>query len=225
MSIAVNMNDSGIAGGNRLSGDQSLTGQDARDLQNSFLTLLVAQLKNQDPTNPMDNSQLTSQLAQISTVNGVEKLNTTLNKISGKLDDSQSVQASGLIGHGVMVPGGRILVGGDSATEFGAELTKPAKQVIATITDRSGQVIDQIDLGVLTAGVHMFSWDGKQSNGIPVADGAYQLSLSAKNDDEAVMVQPLNFAKVIGLVRDNGINLLDLGTFGTAPLSSVRKIL
>ena len=81
MSIAVNVNDptnTGVNSTSSATGSSSLTGSNASDLQSSFLTLLVAQLKNQDPTNPMQNNELTTQLAQISTVSGIEKLNTTL---------------------------------------------------------------------------------------------------------------------------------------------------
>ena len=78
MSIAVKMNDPSTTGVNDATGKSSLTGSNAADLQSSFLTLLVAQLKNQDPTNPLQNNELTTQLAQISTVSGIEKLNTTL---------------------------------------------------------------------------------------------------------------------------------------------------
>ncbi len=107
MSIAVNVNDttnSGVTSTSSTS-SSSLTGSSASDLQSSFLTLLVAQLKNQDPTNPMQNNELTTQLAQISTVSGIEKLNTTLGSVSGQIDNSQSLQAANLIGHGVMIPG------------------------------------------------------------------------------------------------------------------------
>lgn len=106
MSIAVNVNDTTNSGVSSTSstGSSSLTGSSASDLQSSFLTLLVAQLKNQDPTNPLQNNELTTQLAQISTVSGIEKLNTTLGSVSGQLNSSQSLQASNLIGHGVMIP-------------------------------------------------------------------------------------------------------------------------
>ena len=77
-------------------------GNSSQELQDNFLTLLIAQMKNQDPTNPMDNSQLTSQLAQINTLAGIERLNTTLNVVSGQIDDSMSVNASNMIGKGVM---------------------------------------------------------------------------------------------------------------------------
>ncbi len=110
MSIAVTTTDPTNTGVSTTS-SSSLTGSNAADLQSSFLTLLVAQLKNQDPTNPMENNELTSQLAQISTVSGIEKLNTTLGSISGQIDNSQSLQASNLIGHGVMIPGTTVLAG------------------------------------------------------------------------------------------------------------------
>lgn len=106
MSIAVNVNDptnSGVNNTKSTTGSNSLTGSNAADLQGSFLTLLVAQLKNQDPTNPMQNNELTTQLAQISTVSGIEKLNTTLGSVSGQINSAQSLQAASLIGHGVMI--------------------------------------------------------------------------------------------------------------------------
>ncbi|MSE19259.1 flagellar hook assembly protein FlgD, partial [Pantoea agglomerans] len=117
--------------------------------------------KNQDPTNPMDNSQLTTQLAQINTLSGIEKLNTTLGSISGQISTSQSLQSSTLIGHGVMVNGGQVLVGNGTTTPFGVELASASTGTSATIKDASGTVIDTVDLGALSAGVHTFSWDGK----------------------------------------------------------------
>lgn len=230
MSIAVNVNDPGqpnaIANNQRTSGNGDLTSQNAQDLQNSFLTLLVAQLKNQDPTNPMDNSQLTSQLAQISTVSGVEKLNTTLNKISGQVDNSQSLQAVQLIGHGVMVPGNKILAGEDgTTTPFGIDLPQGAKTVVATITSQSGEVVRTLDLGALSAGVHVFFWDGKTADGATTKEGAYKLTLTASSDTNSQIAQSLNYGKVIGLISNNGNNLLDLGTMGTATINNVHKIL
>ena len=139
----------------------SLTGSNASDLQSSFLTLLVAQLKNQDPTNPMQNNELTTQLAQISTVSGIEKLNTTLGSVSGQINSSQSLQAASLIGHGVMIPGTTILAGTSTTdgtsttttTPFGVELQQAADKVTATITDSTGAVVRTIDIGELKAGV------------------------------------------------------------------------
>jgi len=120
MSVTSSINESySSSSASSATSSTSLTGSNASDLQSSFLTLLVAQLKNQDPTNPMQNNELTTQLAQISTVSGIEKLNTTLGSISGQIDNSQSLAASALIGHGVMIPGSTILTGKDTTTPFG----------------------------------------------------------------------------------------------------------
>lgn len=82
----------------------------SEDIKGNFLTLLITQMKNQDPTNPMQNNELTSQLAQISTVEGIETLNKTVNNIVGQIDQSQALKASSLVGRGVMVSGNKIVV-------------------------------------------------------------------------------------------------------------------
>lgn len=132
----------------------------------------------------MQNNELTTQLAQINTVSGIEKLNTTLGSISGQISGNQSIQASSLIGHGVMVPGKEILVGNDagkvSTTPFGVELERTADSVTATISDATGKVVRTIELGGLTAGVHSFSWDGSLEDGTNAPDGSYTVAINAK---------------------------------------------
>src|SRR4051812_35941700 len=89
------------------SGADSVQGQ-----TDKFMTLLVTQLKNQDPLNPMDNAQLTSQLAQLQTVTGVNKLNETLNTLKASYQSSEAMQATSLIGHGVLVEGSKVSLSG-----------------------------------------------------------------------------------------------------------------
>lgn len=224
MAIAVGVNerlDPTVLSSSNTSG----TGNNAQDLQNQFLTMLVTQLKNQDPTNPMDNSQLTTQLAQINTLSGIEKLNTTLGSISGQISTSQSLQSSTLIGHGVMVNGGQILVGNGTTTPFGVELASASTGTSATIKDASGTVIDTVDLGALSAGVHTFSWDGKLTDGSVAPDGKYSVAIAASNGDTQLVAQPLNYAYVNGVSTANNTTKLDLGTMGSATLDDVRQIL
>src|SRR5580698_9749682 len=92
-------------------GGNSLTGGSASSLEQTFLQLLVAQLQNQDPTNPMDSSQMTSQLAQISTVSGISNLQTSLTSLASQLGATQQLQAAQLVGHGVLTAGNSIMVG------------------------------------------------------------------------------------------------------------------
>ncbi len=225
MSIAVNVNDTTSAARTSATSGNPLAGSSANDLQGSFLTLLVAQLKNQDPTNPMQNNELTTQLAQISTVSGIEKLNTTLGSISGQIDNSQSLQASSLIGHGVMIPGTTVLSGKETTTPFGVELQQAADKVTATITDNTGAVVRTIDIGELKAGVHTFSWDGTLADGTSAPDGSYNVAISASSGTTQLVAQPLQFALVQGVTRGSSGNLLDLGTYGTTTLDEVRQII
>src|SRR5690606_18190349 len=122
------------------------------DTQDLFLTLLVTQLQNQDPRNPMDTAQVTSQIAQLSTVNGINQLNNTLLALSGQMDVSQSMQAASLIGKDVLVPGSKISLGSTGAggakvaTPFGMDLISNAAKVVITITDNSGKAIRKMEM-------------------------------------------------------------------------------
>ncbi|KNC09025.1 flagellar basal body rod modification protein [Klebsiella sp. RIT-PI-d] len=228
MSIAVNLNDptnTGVSATSTKTSTGAASGNSAADLQSSFLTLLVAQLKNQDPTNPMENNELTTQLAQINTVSGIEKLNTTLGSISGQINNNQSLQATSLIDRGVMIPGTSVLAGKSTTTPFGVELQQAADKVTATVTDKSGKVIRTMDIGALTAGVHTFSWDGLTTEGTAAPDGAYNVSIAASNGSTQLVAQPLQFALVQGVTRGSNGSLLDLGTYGTTTLDEVRQII
>ncbi|APZ06107.1 flagellar basal body rod modification protein [Kosakonia cowanii JCM 10956 = DSM 18146] len=228
MSISVNINDpinNGVSTSSKTSGTTATGTNSASDLQGSFLTLLVAQLKNQDPTNPLQNNELTTQLAQISTVSGIEKLNTTLGSISGQLDNNQSLQASTLIGHGVMIPGQTVLVGKGTSTPFGVELTQTADKVTAIVSDKSGTPVRTIELGGLKAGVHTFSWDGKMTDGSVAPDNSYTVSIAASSGTTQLVAQPLQFALVQGVTRGDKGSTLDLGTYGSTTLDEVRQII
>lgn len=223
MGIAVGVNER--LDNSSIAASSSTTDTSAADLQSDFLTLLVTQLQNQDPTNPMDNSQLTTQLAQINTLSGIEKLNTTLGSISGQINSGQSLQATALIGKGVMVDGSQILAGSGQTTPFGISLEQASTATTATITDQTGKVVQTINLGGLSAGVHTFAWDGSTLDGTTAADGKYNVSLSASNATGQLVTQPLNYAQVIGVTNDTSGAVLDLGTMGSTTLANVRQII
>ncbi|MDC7872123.1 flagellar basal body rod modification protein [Pantoea ananatis] len=199
-------------------------GNDAQSLQNHFLTMLVTQLKNQDPTNPMQNSQLTTQLAQISTLSGIEKLNNTLGSISQQISRSQSLQSSMLVGHGVMVSGSQIQVGKKVATPFGVALSGVTDSTRFTIKDARENVVRTIEAGALKAGIHTFTWDGNMQDGKPAPDGKYSFSVTAGKGSSGVPAQPLNYALVKGVSTANNTVMLDLGAQGLVSLNDIRKI-
>jgi flagellar basal-body rod modification protein FlgD len=196
----------------------------AENPQDRFLKLLVTQLKNQDPLNPMDNAQMTSQLAQMSTVSGIEKLNTTLNSLVDSIGNSQSMQASEMIGKSVLVSGSQLSL--TKGTAYGGiNLSAAADQVKLSILDTSGQVIQTEDLGARDPGVFNFVWDGMTDAGSKAADGIYRFSVDATQGGNKVTADPLQIGTVSALVRSKTGFLLDLGALGTVDFKNVQQIL
>ncbi|WGI25523.1 flagellar hook assembly protein FlgD [Halomonas alkaliantarctica] len=215
-------------------GSNGLSARQSDELRESFMTLLITQLQNQDPLKPMENSEMTSQLAQINTVSGIEELNSTLEGITSQMNANQALQASGLIGKGVMVSGRDVLVeqnedGNSYTTPFGIELAEPAANVKATIVGDGGQVLRVLDLGALDAGVQSFQWDGKNAQGESVASGRYSVQLEATDaEDEKIESTALQYAVVNSVTPNDssGSVRLDLGAiYGQISLNDVKQIL
>nr|WP_218953152.1 flagellar hook capping FlgD N-terminal domain-containing protein [Parapusillimonas granuli] len=202
------------------------------DTQERFLTLLVTQLQNQDPLNPMDNAQVTSQIAQLSTVNGINQLNNTLLALSGQMDVSQSMQAASLIGKEVLVPGSKVSLGSTGeggakvATPFGMDLISDATKVVVTITDNSGKAIRKMEMDATSSGVYSLSWDGKDDGGVAAPDGAYNVQVAAYDSAGApVSVGALTYGKVSSVAYSSSGLQLDLGLAGSHSLLDIRKIM
>lgn len=211
-----------------------LSTRQSAELRDSFMTLLITQLQNQDPLNPMENAEMTSQLAQINTVSGIEELNTTLSSITQQMDANQALQASGLIGQGVMVPGKNVLLELDDAgnaftTPFGVELSEPAENVEAVIYSAGGVVVRRYDLGSVGAGVQSFEWDGKNDQGVVADSGRYTVQIGATDaEGDAIETTPLNYAVVNRVTPNEGGDSirLDLGAiYGQVSLSKIKQIL
>ena len=140
-----------------LNGTQTTATNSTTEASDRFLKLLVAQMQNQDPLNPMDNAQVTSQMAQINTVTGIEKLNTTVQGLSGQFVQMQALQGASLVGRDVIVPGNKIDMQ-DGVGQGGFELTSAADNVKVEVLSAAGQVVDTMNLGAQTAGTHSFDW-------------------------------------------------------------------
>ncbi|RDE51517.1 MAG: flagellar hook assembly protein FlgD [Candidatus Accumulibacter meliphilus] len=194
------------------------------EVQNRFLKLLVTQLKNQDPLNPLDNAAVTSQISQINTVTGIERLNTTLETLLSTFNEGQAVQAAGLIGKNVLVGGsGLALVNGQA--NGGVNLATPADNVTLTIFGAGDNVIQSERLGAHDAGSFAFTWDGMTAQGIPAPDGTYRFTVNAVRGSETVAAEALQIGTVNALVREKGSYQLDLGGLGRVAFDKVQQIL
>lgn len=139
------------------SGSSSGTASSTKAMSDQFLKLLITQIQNQDPLNPTDNAQFTSQLAQINTVSGLEKVNESIASMSSQFLQMQAMQSASLVGRSVIVPGNALTVSDGKATgQF--ELSSAADSVKVDVLSSAGRVIDTIDIGAETSGRHQFSW-------------------------------------------------------------------
>lgn len=190
-----------------------------------FLKLLVTQLNNQDPLNPLDNAELTSQLAQMSTVSGIEKLNATLDSLVSQSGASQVLQSASLIGRSVLVPGSSVKLADGAATSFALETAGAAESVTVSVTNAAGATVRTMELGALPAGVKTLSWDGLANDGSPAAAGDYTISVSASSGDAKVAAIALTYGAVASVAQNAGGISLDLGSGRSASLNAVRLIL
>jgi len=198
----------------------------ATALQNRFMTMLLTQMKNQNPLNPMDNSQVTSQMAQLSTVSGIGQMNTTLSSLMSSLQSSQSMQAANLIGKSVVVPGNAMTLSSGSG-QFGVNLTDAATNVQAVIKNSDGVVVDTMNLGKLPSGTTAINWNGMTSTGATAPDGQYTFSVAAvDSSNNAVAVKALSVGLVTS-VSTGGTNgaQLNIPNVGPTNYSDVLQIL
>lgn len=192
--------------------------------QDTFMKLLVTQMKNQDPLNPLDNAQVTSQLAQLSTVTGIEKMNTTLQSLIGSYQSSQTLQAAGMIGHGVLAAGSSLNLNNAQAP-FGIDLTAPASDVKVTIKDASGRAIHSMDLGSQQAGLLALQWDGTTDSGAAAANGQYSFTVSATQGGQNIGASTLSFGQVTSVASSGQGVVLNVPGLGQVNLADIRQIL
>ncbi|MES1983115.1 MAG: flagellar hook assembly protein FlgD [Pseudomonadota bacterium] len=192
--------------------------------QDQFLTMLTAQLRNQDPLNPMDNAQITSQMAQLSTVSGINQLNITLQALSNSMAMAQSVSASNMIGHGVLVPGSGINLASGQALG-GVSLAQPADSLSVTIHDAAGNTVRTLQLGAQDSGVVSFAWDGKTDTGATAKDGSYSFTAQALLTGNKTAAATLAFGMVNAVTPGVQGATLNIGQLGEFALSDVQQIL
>lgn len=196
----------------------------AASIQNTFLTLLVTQMQNQDPMNPMSNAQVTSQMAQLSTIEGISQTNTTLQALNSSVTSAQSLQAASMIGHGVLTPGHTLSLANGSAIG-GLNLSQSASNVQVAITDASGNPVTTLQLGAMPAGVQAWQWNGTDTTGATMPSGSYNFTVTATQRSGNVAATALAYGVVDGVTPGSSGANLNVGAIGLVPISQVQQIL
>ena len=181
-------------------------------------------MKNQDPLNPMDNAEVTSQMAQLSTVTGIDKLNATVQSLSSSMLASQSLQAVSMIGHPVLVTGDGIELGNGKA--FAAvELAQPADKLTVSINDASGRTVRTLQLGAQDSGIVDVAWDGVTDSGTVAPDGSYTLQAVAELGGGKRDAVTLEYGLVNSVAQSQGGVTVNVGKLGDVSLTAIKQIL
>jgi len=193
----------------------------------NFLTLMLAQLKNQDPTSPVDSNQFLSQLASLSTVQGITQLNTSFGSLSTSLVSSQALQASSLLGHQALVSSSTANLTANGSVSGAIDVPQTTSQAVVNIVGSSGALVRQINLGAQSTGLANFSWDGKLQDGSQAAAGLYTLSAQFAGATSGATAAS---AYVNGVVQSvtmgagqTGLTL-NVSGLGSVPFSGVKQI-
>ena len=234
------------ASGGTAASSGAATGTDsAAGTEDRFLRLLVAQMRNQDPLNPLDNAQVTSQLAQINTVRGIEELNASMSKMAAASSAVSPLSAVGLLGRQVLVAGDAFewndatagVASGDptavdaSATpapvvRLGFELPADAKALRVEILDAAGRVVHTREVADAASGVHTFEWNGTHADGTRASAGTYRLRAAAAGYDGGVLdIDTLVPARVTGIAQAAGGARIELSGRSALAASAIRAVL
>lgn len=200
--------------------DKKALGQDV------FLELMVTQMKNQNPLDPQNNSEFVAQLAQFSSVEGLDKLNNTMNNFVGSFQSSQALQASSMVGRMVKVDATNAYLPANGVVAGTIDLPQSTNDLKMVISDSKGQLVSEVLMGSQEAGEISFAWDGLDDQGTQHPPGLYNFKVLANIDGEPVQIGTALSANVDSVtVGANGAISLNVAGVGAVPMSGVREIL
>ncbi|PKM30256.1 MAG: flagellar biosynthesis protein FlgD [Gammaproteobacteria bacterium HGW-Gammaproteobacteria-11] len=195
--------------------------------KDQFLTLLVTQLNNQDPLAPQENGEFIAQLAQFSTVEGIETLNTSMEALLSGYQSSQALQASALVGRKVIVPSDKAMVDTTQGIKGQLALPQPSNNVYVNVMADDGSLVTRINLGNKAEGMHDFVWDGTDDSGNIMPPGRYTFEAMAVQDGGNKQLATLLPANVDSVSLGNGTGgqmMLNVAGLGSISLSNVYSI-
>jgi flagellar basal-body rod modification protein FlgD len=193
----------------------------------NFLTLMLAQLKNQDPTSPVDSNQFLAQLASLSEVQGITQLNTSFSSLSNTLLSSQALQASSLLGHRALVASPTATLTSAGGTLSGAvSVPQTSSRVVLNITNSNGVLVQSLNLGAQPAGLANFAWNGQTASGTLAPAGTYTLTAQVAGVGGGTAVTTLVDGTVDSVTMGTGASglTLNIAGLGSVPFSSVQQI-
>ena len=196
--------------------------------QEQFLKLLTTQLTHQDPMKPMENGEFLGQMAQFSTVSGIQELQASFKEFADSISSNQALQAAGLVGRTVSAPGKEALLGavGDVSGDF--ELTNSASSVkIKIINSKTGETVRDMQLDDQASGTVPFTWNGEDNSGVRANPGIYQVEVSTLIDNQNTVLPTNLKSQVKSVTMGTGSTGLQVNLNGLAPVkfNQIKQIL
>jgi flagellar basal-body rod modification protein FlgD len=193
--------------------------------QGDFIALMTAQMKNQDPFEPVDNSQMVAQMAQFSSLAGISEMSSTLKAIATKLGSTSTGDALSYVGKTVLTEGSTAYPRTGGGLAGAVEIDAAATKINLTITSAAGEILKTVDLGAHDAGTLNFDWDGSTDGGTPAGDGPFTITAQARDGTKSVASRTLVWAPVTSVSMPTGKEaVLTLPGIGQIPVSAVRSI-
>jgi flagellar basal-body rod modification protein FlgD len=192
--------------------------------QADFLKLMTAQMKNQDPFNPTDNTQMIAQMAQFSSVAGIAEMNTTLKAMAERLGGTSTSDAVSYVGRTVLTAGTTAYPRTSGGIAGAIELEGATTATSVTISDATGNVMRTMDLGARDGGTVTYDWDGTDGQGNAVGTGPFTVTVHASNAGTSVRAQSLVWAPVESVTMTGSEPTLSVAGLGPVALSAVRQV-
>ncbi len=200
--------------------------KESNGMQDEFMTLMLTQMKNQDPLKPMENGEFLAQLAQFNTVTGVQELQKSFEDFASSMQANQALQASGLVGRQVAISSSEAMLEQGGTVEGTMTLPSSTNNLQLGVYDSSGQLVRKIAMGTQSAGEHSFSWDGLADDGSQLPPGVYHISAEAEIDGAPTSLETKTYATVESVSMAGGAQgiQLNLSGIGTVSFSEVTQV-
>ncbi len=219
MSIIDNINSAQTSGTPNSKGALESFGSD------QFLTLMLAQLRNQDPMKPLEPTEFIGQLAQFTTVSGIREMQDYMSSMVDSLRSSQALSGAQIVGREVLAAGSNARFDGLSALGGAVELPEDVREASVLIRDASGALVARGSLPA-EAGMQSFGWDGTRSDGTMSPPGSYQFEVIANVGGRNQSMEVMLRSRVNSVTLDANGRGLTLNTpNGSLLLSDVRQVM
>jgi flagellar basal-body rod modification protein FlgD len=191
-----------------------------------FITLMLAQMKNQDPMKPMEPAEFLGQLAQFSTVTGIQDMGKSVSDLVGSMRTSQALSGANLVGREVLAPGDRAAFDGSTPLRAAVDTPVGAGSVELLVRDASGAVVRRAQVPASATGLTELAWDGRADNGAAMPPGTYRLEALARTGGRVEQSQLLLRSRVDSVTLDPASGGVVLNTpNGSLPLGAVRRVM